>query len=373
MMESFAGPVQKIWQMEDTPPIRNLTWDWWWWLIMLHDENGSPSGKQLMCLWSTKDTKVIDVSGIEWRSKGRPNNVNGAIKLAGIVAAWYWDGKQLHEDMLLEKCNMLCLPSTHEAWPDSGNLGGAVIPLTTNDLSMGLSSDASEFWMRLETDFDINLRMKPWNERLSQLSNYSGEYPSGMSYEIARLHGTKVIGDIDGQKVEGTGYFQKVCVQAPSPPWFWGMIHLSDGSYIDWFIPHLSATMFKGDNEAWSWNDISEMALSRSALFHDMVSDRSERFARVEVRRERMPNDLPKFFVKMRNGRCSIELIAQAVCRANFTFDQPSRGGLITHLTYNEYPLHVTKLIIRNENGERELNDYDWIRGNAEHSWGLLF
>ena len=227
--------------------------------------------------------------------------------------------------------------------------------------------------MKLETKFDFDFRMTPWNERLSRISTYSGEYPANMSYEIARLHGAKVTGKIDGESVEGTGYFQKVCVQAPSPPWFWGMIHFSDGSYLDWFIPHISATMFKGNDKAWSWNDISEIALSRSALFHDAVSKRSEKFAKVEVRRERMADDLPKFFVRMRNGRCSIELVAQAACRAHFTFDQPSRGGLITHLTYNEYPLHITKIKIRNENGERGLENYDWIRGNAEHSWGLLF
>ena len=40
--------------------------------------------------------------------------------------------------------------------------------------------------------------------------------------------------------MEGTAYFQKVTVQAPSVPWFWGMVHFDDGSYLDWFMPHLT-------------------------------------------------------------------------------------------------------------------------------------
>ena len=41
--------------LQEREPLHHLTWDWWWWLLMLDDENGNPSGKQLMVLWSTKD------------------------------------------------------------------------------------------------------------------------------------------------------------------------------------------------------------------------------------------------------------------------------------------------------------------------------
>ena len=43
------------------------------------------------------------------------------------------------------------------------------------------------------------------------------------------LHGCKVEGSLDDQHVKGTAYFQKVCVQAPSVPWYWGVLHLDDG------------------------------------------------------------------------------------------------------------------------------------------------
>ena len=70
----------------------------------------------------------------------------------------------------------------------------------------------------------------------------SASYTKNMGYEILRLHGALCKGKIGAEEVQGTAYFQKVCVQAPSPPWFWGMLHFDDGSYLDWFIPHLSPT-----------------------------------------------------------------------------------------------------------------------------------
>jgi hypothetical protein len=74
----------------------------------------------------------------------------------------------------------------------------------------------------------------------------------------------------------------------------------------------------------------------------------------------------------MWNGKCEIKLEAHAVSRAHWTFDQPTRGGLTSHLTYNEYPLDVKKIAIIDKNGNRNRSDWTTIRGNAEHSWGLL-
>ena len=46
---------------------------------MLDDENGNPSGKQLMVLWSTKDNPKVMVSGTEWtRLKGDQDSINMA-------------------------------------------------------------------------------------------------------------------------------------------------------------------------------------------------------------------------------------------------------------------------------------------------------
>ena len=118
-------------------------------------------------------------------------------------------------------------------------------------------------------------------------------------------------------------------------------------------------------------------------MFHDAKHQRTERFARVNVEKiastqresehgEHPGAPLPQFTVHMWNGRTSIKLQVQAVDRAHWHFDQPTRGGLWSHLTYNEYPLEVRRLRLEDEHGVRTEADFSWIRGNAEHAWGLL-
>jgi len=81
---------------------------------------------------------------------------------------------------------------------------------------------------------------------------------------------------------------------------------------------------------------------------------------------------LPEFFIELQNGRTLISIHVQAIERAHWHFDQPTRGGIWSHLTYNEYPLSVISIEITDEHGTRTRDDYKWIRGNAEHSWGIL-
>ena len=385
-MESFTGDLSRMWKLQERPPLNHLTWDWWWWLLMLDDENGNPSGKQLMVLWSTKDNSKVIVSDTVWEPKGRPGfDDESGIALDGMVCAWWYDGKRMHEPLIKRKCRIITMDDTHSKWPevseDSGRGGGAVVPLLDDDLSMGLKSDLSEFWLNLTSDEQpipgmvpqsMKFQITPWNDAMSTARHATATYAMNMGYDILRLHGCKVEGTLDDQHVKGTAYFQKVCVQAPSPPWFWGMLHLDDGSYIDWFLPHVSPTITAKDSRPWKKRDITHLPLSMGGLFHDVSRNRSEKFSEVRVERTCDEGGLPTFHVHMWNGITEIRIEARAVTRAHWTFDQPTRGGMKSHLTYNEYPLDVTKLEIDDEKGVRNRSDWGVIRGNAEHSWGLL-
>ena len=257
---------------------------------------------------------------------------------------------------------------------------------------MGLTSDMSKFWLTLKGDQkaiangapkDMELEFTPWNHAMSVARPSTATYAGNMGYDILRVHGTKVKGQIGGEDVQGSAYFQKVCVQAPSPPWYWGVLHFEDGSYLDWFLPHLSPTITARNPNPWKRRDIQHIGLSQGGLFHDAKNQRTERFGRVEVIKstsqrvegahgQSPDSPLPAFSVKMWNGRTSVQFKVEAVDRAHWHFDQPTRGGMWSHLTYNEYPLELMKLEIVDEFGKRTRNDYGWARGNAEHSWGLL-
>ena len=371
-MKRFEGDLSSLWKLQNLPPIHRLTWDWWWWLVMLDDEGGNPAGKQLMVLWSTKDNPLVEVNGHPWTPVGRPGfDEDGAIAMDGMVAAWWYDGKKMIEPLVLEESRIIVLAEDHPQWPHEK--GGVVASHTSKEFSMGLNPDESKFWLRLETEHgDFDLEMETWNKAMSSMKVAQAEYGLGMGYGISRLHGTLCKGTIDGKETSGTAYFQKVCVQAPSPPWFWGMLHLDDGSYIDWFVPHVSPTITAKDSRPWKNRDITHLPLSMGGLFHDVNRGRSEKFSEVRVERTCDDEGLPTFHVHMWNGITEIRIEARAVTRAHWTFDQPTRGGMKSHLTYNEYPLDVTRLEIDDEQGVRTRKDWGVVRGNAEHSWGLL-
>ena len=371
-IERFEGDLSSLWKLQNLPPIHHLTWDWWWWLVMLDDEDGNPAGKQLMVLWSTKDNPLVEVNGFPWQPKGRPGfDEDGSIAMDGMVAAWWFDGKKMIEPLILEESRIIVLAEDHPKWPHKK--GGIVSSNTQKEFSMGLTPKEDRFWLTLDTDegkFDLN--MKPWNKAMSSLKVAQAEYGMNMGYGISRLHGAICDGTIDGKNVNGTAYFQKVCVQAPSPPWYWGMLHFDDGSYLDWFVPHISPTMTAKNSRPWKKRDITHYPLSEGGLFHDVNRKRSERFSQVKVDKTCNPQGLPIFHVHMWNGVTEIRIEAEAVTRAHWTFDQPTIGGLKSHLTYNEYPLKINKIEVDDEQGIRTRKDWDVIRGNAEHSWGIL-
>ena len=372
-ISAFEGDLSSLWKLQKLPPIQHLTWDWWWWLLMLDDEkDDTAAGRQLMVLWSTKDNPLVEVNGYPWMPKGRPGfDKDGGIAMDGMIAAWWFDGKKMIEPLILEESRIVVIAEGHPDWP--AKKGVIVASTTSSEYSMGLSPDETSFWLRLETkDGDFDFTMKPWNRAMSTMKQADAIYAGGMGYGITRLHGALCEGTIDGVITKGTSYFQKVCVQAPSVPWFWGMLHLDDGSYIDWFLPHLAPTITARDSRPWKNRDLTHFSISEGGLFHDVNRERSERFSSVRVERSCQSNGLPVFHVHMWNGVTEIRIEAKAVSRAHWTFDQPTRGGMTSHLTYNEYPLEVVRMEIEDERGIRTRKDWGKIRGNAEHSWGLL-
>ena len=395
-MQRFQGDLSNFWRFDLMPPLSRLSWYWWWVLVLLPDPNNPGRSKQLMVLWSSKETPAIRVSGHWWIPNGRMNvDEDRGNLMQGMVCGWWYDGEKMYEPLIIKECRMISIDDKHPLWPSEsvgkGQGGGAVVPLSNEDLSFGLRPNNDSFWLNLVSDpamvaegapKDFKLEMTPWWDRPSTATYKNNVFGLDMGYDILRVHGTKAVIEIDGETIEGSAYIQKVGVQAPSFPWFWGMLHFDDGSYLDWFMPHISPSFTMKDDDPWSLRDFFRWSNAGAGIFHDRLRGRTENFKRCEVELEKQEGDdalrdergniLPRFKIKVWNGRTQISIHVRATNRARWTFDQPTRAGFVSHLTYNEYPLEVEKIAILDEHGLRTAEDYEWMRGNAEHAWGIL-
>ncbi len=390
--QRFEGDFSSLWRLDVMPPINRLTWWWYWVLVMVPDANNPGRSRQLMTLWSTKQTEAIRVSGHWWKPGSRMHkDEHGGFVIPGMVCAWWYDGETMHEPLTMRECRMAVVGDDHPLWPGegAGEGAGAIVPIEREDMSLGMLPGNAGMWMSLSSDREAVSRgapsafeaeLTPWWGPTSSLTYRNNEYSMGMGYDILRLQGSKCRLNVDGEPEEGTAYFQKVTVQAPASPWFWGMLHFGDGSYLDWFMPHVSPLSSTMDDRPWRRRDFLRYPDNGAGVFHDRIRGRTENFARCEVElsesaeglRDRHGHLLPEFRVRIWNGRTQISLDVRAASRARWTFDQPTRGGMVSHLTYNEYPLEVARIAILDEGGLRSIEDYEWIHGNAEHAWGIL-
>ena len=393
-MEKFVGDLSLLWRLDVMPPIPRLSW-WWYWVIMFVPDPDNPGrSRQLMVLWSTKETPAIRVSGHWWKPGSRMSiDEDGGHVIPGMVCAWWYDGKRMFEPLVIKECRMALVNDEHPLWPadGSGEGTGAIIPILDEDFSLGMRPGNKGLWLCLTSDAEaraegapttFEAELTPWWGPPSTLTYRNNVYGFDMGYDILRLQGTKLSLKVDGEEFEGTAYFQKVSVQAPSFPWYWGMLHFNDGSYIDWFKPHATPGMTSMDDRPWRRRDFLRSPAIGTGIFHDANRGRTENFKRCEVEvsepdgeeplRDEQGNALPKFRIRIWNGRTQISIDVRACSRARWTFDQPTRGGMVSHLTYNEYPLEVERIAILDEQGLRTIDDYEWIMGNAEHTWGVL-
>ena len=71
------------------------SWWWWWALISSQTPDRPGRSKQLMILWSTKETPAIRVSGHWWKPGGRMFvDDHGGHVIPGMVCAWWFDGEK---------------------------------------------------------------------------------------------------------------------------------------------------------------------------------------------------------------------------------------------------------------------------------------
>ena len=356
--------MSELWDIDIAPRRRRLTWWWWFWLLFF---DGGDRPRQFMVLWSTKNARRVKVDDVWWERIHDIVREDGRITFDGMAASWFFDGEVMHDPLTLVQDSFVVI------W--DGDDGSLRSPDGGDHEHIYTATDGVHHVRVAQGGFDLDVRLEG-DGTLGHPDVKQRVGPPRNGFSILRIKRLRFDGTLthDGRSedVTGTAYFQKVMVNAPAPPWYWGTLHLGDGSYIQYFVPHLGPPMLRRGRRQRSPLNRGGIPVTRSLDYHEARTGAHHRFRDVRVSR-RLVGDLPVFAVRARNGGARIDMEIAAYARALWRFRQPLIGPLATVLFYNEYPARLTAFEFRQDGRTVGLDDVGGGIGNAEHSWGLLF
>lgn len=261
--------------------------------------------------------------------------------------------------------------STTSAWTGEG--GELVLK---NDNTYRYVKKGGDYLAEIRrSEIKIEMKMTHWSPFMSVIEPTGKQYLANLGYEMHKIRGCKVSGEIEieGNRSaeDGTAYFQKVRINSPTSPWYWGVFHTQDGCYVDYFMPHIGPPAFRRSLDHRSRLDWGEWPLSRSWQFYDSSDEKLFKIKNIQMSRT-YENDLPIFRLRGREGDRSIEMVMKAYSRAYWKVKQPFLRLFCSYLYYNEYPVNVVQFDFKCGSEKRTLSDLGSFVGNCEHSWGMI-
>jgi len=355
----------EIMDIDTTNELRNRTWWWWWWILFFKNHDDPSRTKQMVILWGTRNCKQVLVNDHLWLRKRKLEKERGKATTYGMVASWYFDGKTMIDPLFIDDG-----PLTSRWSPGDRELN----LVGDGRYAFSGKEEFNEVTIERE-DLNVKIDLKPWTDFMSDVVPSGKEYFMHLSYAMHKIRGSKAQGRVSlgdsTEEVEGTAYFQKVRINSPTSPWYWGVFHSKNGSYIDYFMPHIGPPMFRRTEKHSSKLNWGERILSKSWRFYDADEGVLHIVKNIRMRK-RYENDLPVFMLSGDDGDKRFEMEMTSYSRAYWRIQQPLLRLFNTVLYYNEYPVNVTRFSFESASGRRTLEDLGPIVGNCEHSWGIV-
>ncbi len=356
-----------IWNMDISPDQHKRSWWWWFWLFFIENEENPRQPKQLAVMWSTKDCNKFKINDTWWHRRKKTQKTGNRILIDGVVGAWYYDGKNMIEPVILDKRFF-----TIQQKENHGSL------TSTPNPDYYLSGHPGEYKVHLENkNFRFHVDLTSTNDALSSERYSRNSFYLGYGFDILKIRRMNLRGTVKSGKLEeevkGTGYFQKVRISAPIiPSWYWGTIHMNDGSYLQYYMLHLGPPMFRRRNSQRSPLDWGEKYISKSISFYSKELEKSFEFKHPKISKQFTKKGLPIFRMEGRNKENEISYTLRSYSRATWYFEQPMLGFIKTLLYYNEYPVTLSRFNLEGKDIKITERNLKGGAGNCEHAWGCL-
>ncbi len=403
-MATNETPEQLMWDLNTDDVIPNVTWWWWWWLFFIRNKDDPKHWKQLMILWSIKDTKRIKVMDHVWTPKGKITKKGNSLTFPGMVCAWFYDGKQMHDPYFIvekkfkstweqPKGSLEIQPEISGSRQNGGKskivsklfnisefgkIGSGKLSAIEGDNYLFFGTpDKYKVKFRSGSD-DFNFIIKPLNSFMSEPEFTFRKYVGKFGYSIYRIKGMKLLGDMTTngveEKIKGSAYFQKLKLNSPAVPWYWGIFHFGCGGHLHYMIPHIGPPMFRTKEKPRSRLDWGEINISKTLDFFDGKKKTLYHFNKLKLTKDFTSDNLPIFNITGHNSTGqSLSISIRSYSRAYWRFEQKTTIKSRIFF-YNEYPAYITKFKIHGADGAElvDLKDLGYNIGHCEHSWGKL-
>jgi hypothetical protein len=337
-----------------------LGWLWWFWLFFW--DCGKEKPKQLMFLWSAKNDRRISCNSQEWNFKrDLVKEAKGGFELDGAVASWFFDGKKMRHDFVLGQERLF--------------LGKNRLSSKSCSMKLERGKSKKEFFETVIPGKKMRFLVHPGKSLGTSISKRANKFLS-FGYEITRFNSGKLTGVVQGKKIGGTAYFQRVLVSGPAVPWHWGIFHFADGSVLSYFKPVLGLSAL-GKTFAGKGFDKS---VKKHAMFWHAPTRQLFEFNEVKVKtiekksgKTKQGSFLPIFLVEAKDNRGrKLSFEVRSYSQSHWRFRK--KGLLKQDFTYGEYPSEIKNMVLELGGVGERVTQKTLGRGigNAEHSWGLL-
>ncbi|MFX1513371.1 MAG: hypothetical protein ACFFCQ_12360 [Promethearchaeota archaeon] len=354
--------------------LNRFSWWWWFWLFFIDPfSEDNPTPPQIMVLWSSRNSDWIRANDLFWKREKSIIRRKNRTELDGIIAGWYFDGKVMYDDIVLNSGKITI---------NRSNDGGCVSAKENNwEYMFKTEGEDHNFFIgndKLKVNF--NSSIAPKNDFTRPITKGRSYLGGLMSYSILKMNRLEFNGTIEfsnkRQNVTGLGYFQKVTLDVPPPLWYWTTIFFEDGSILKYFLPHEGAGLFRsGYSDHPFWGENTRVRVKREMEFFDANTGEVDFFKKIKIQKLFQKElGLPYWIVKAKKRGKSIHFELQCYSRTCFRLEGSVLGlpFLSKAIYYNEYPTKVTKFEYKDKNSSRTLQQVGKGIGNTEHAWGIL-
>ncbi len=322
--------IQKIFDLK-SHSFGRFGWVWWFWLFFFENPLNPEKPRQATIIWSAKND-VLNCNEIEL---GKRNPLKDDGSLQGAVTAWYFDGQKMHENILLNNVEINQTPmNLFTSFPNTSFcFKNGLFEVTLNN--------AMKFEALLEDGKEFTV---PSIKKTKHL---------GLGYEMIEMKNLKLKAMVDGKVSEGTAMFQKVFLNAPPIPWYWGVFHFENGAFLSYFNPYILVNSVK-----------------KNVSFYD--GKKLHEFNDVSVKK--INGSLPKFYVKAKDNEKTIEFMVETYSKTVWKFRKKKFGLIPLKFDYRQYPAILSSFKFKDLKSSLTFSEKDLGKGigNAEHSTGIL-